>query len=286
MPKKKIRKALFACEHLVRDVYFVSEIWLYQGLFIVFYMSDIQKDSKKDVQEDRAPKNQGVSQSFRALLSNDYHTFIVQKTERLASALYVITGFIPSEEPVRLKLRTCALDLITHTCDANRFAEKGADQFVSRCAEIGSVLETAINAGLVSRMNAELICGEYASLAHFVKSNRSRISDSMRVGREEGPGSLSLKSPMEDGRFSNFGLKSVDKGQTVSQRKGQIDRRSAILNIFRSKDKVSIKDVSTLVNGCSEKTIQRELLGLVKDGVLIKEGARRWTTYRKSSQPA
>lgn len=242
----------------------------------------MQKDHKKDVQEADSIEKTGVIDSFRTFFLNDYHTFIIQKTEKLASALYVITGFIPTEEPVRLKLRSCALDLITHTCDANRFVEKGADQFVSRCAEIGSILETAITAGLVSRMNAELICNEYASLAHFVRNNQSRISDSARIGKGQSPSILSLKSPMENDRFQDYGLKNSSKGHTVPHKKRQVDRRTSILNVFKNKDKISIKDAVSLVVGCSEKTIQRELLSLVQEGVLIKEGARRWTTYRKA----
>jgi hypothetical protein len=244
-------------------------------------MTDIQKDAKKDVREEKNLSSKGVMDNFRPFFLNDYHTFVIQKTEKLASALYVITGFIPSEEPVRLKLRSCALDLITHTCEPNRFAEKGADQFASRCAEIGSILDTAIHAGLVSRMNAELICNEYASLAHFVRSNRSRISDSDGGGNGAGSETLSLKSPMEDSHFRSYGLKESFKGQKVAPKKRQLDRRSSILNVFKNKDRVSIKDVVSSVIGCSEKTVQRELLALVLEGILIKEGARRWTTYKK-----
>ncbi|MEK9176822.1 MAG: hypothetical protein AAB923_00845 [Patescibacteria group bacterium] len=244
-------------------------------------MSDIQKDYKKDVLEVNPQDKKGLTDSFRIFFSNDYHTFIIQKTEKLASALYVMTGFIAVEEPVRLKLRTCALDLITHTCDSNRFQEKGTEQFVSRCAEIGTILETAIKAGLVSRMNAELICNEYASLAHFVRNNQSKISDQSRSGRSGPMTALSLKSPMEDGPFQNYGRERTFKGQKTVTKKRQLDRRTSILNIFKNKDKISIKDAVSLINGCSEKTIQRELIALVRDGVLVKEGARRWTTYRK-----
>ena len=40
-----------------------------------------------------------------------------------------------------------------------------------------------------------------------------------------------------------------------------------------------IKDVSPLIKGCSEKTIQRELLSMVKSGILKKEGEKRWSKY-------
>jgi hypothetical protein len=40
-----------------------------------------------------------------------------------------------------------------------------------------------------------------------------------------------------------------------------------------------VKDVSAVVKDCSEKTLQRELLALVAQGVLKKEGERRWSSY-------
>ena len=42
---------------------------------------------------------------------------------------------------------------------------------------------------------------------------------------------------------------------------------------------MNVKDVLGVVAGVSEKTIQRELLALVDEGILKKEGERRWTLY-------
>lgn len=243
-------------------------------------MSDIIKDSQKDVEEKKAPFL-NISDRFGKFFLNDYHTFLIQKTERLASALYVITGFIHHEEPVRLKLRTCALDLITRTCDPNQLAGAGADQFASRCAEIGTVLETAIHAGLISPMNARLICDEYASLASFVKTNQGNITHSTHIGKQDSMGNLSLKSPLENGRFVREDGAIVYKRQNGTLKKRQSDRRDSILSLFKNRERISIKDAAGSIIGCSEKTIQRELLALVAEGVLAKEGERRWTTYRK-----
>ena len=60
-------------------------------------------------------------------------------------------------------------------------------------------------------------------------------------------------------------------------------RRDAILGVIRKKGKVTIKDVSLTMQEVSEKTIQRELLSLVEEGVLAKEGERRWSRYSLAS---
>ena len=40
-----------------------------------------------------------------------------------------------------------------------------------------------------------------------------------------------------------------------------------------------IKDLTPVIKGCSEKTIQRELATLVDKGIVNKEGERRWSVY-------
>ena len=56
-------------------------------------------------------------------------------------------------------------------------------------------------------------------------------------------------------------------------------RQSIIINILKRKREIMIKDVTPLINGCSEKTIQRELSAMVATGILKKIGEKRWSRY-------
>ena len=56
-------------------------------------------------------------------------------------------------------------------------------------------------------------------------------------------------------------------------------RQGIILDIIKSKKEVMIKDISSHIKDCSEKTIQRELLAMVDAGVLKKLGEKRWSKY-------
>lgn len=49
--------------------------------------------------------------------------------------------------------------------------------------------------------------------------------------------------------------------------------------VKKAKNPVSIKDIARSFDGMSEKTIQRDLVVLVTQGVLKKEGDRRWSRY-------
>lgn len=59
----------------------------------------------------------------------------------------------------------------------------------------------------------------------------------------------------------------------------KLNRRNTILKIIKDKKEVTIKDISMVIENCSEKTIQRELIDLVRDGVLKKVGEKRWSKY-------
>lgn len=59
----------------------------------------------------------------------------------------------------------------------------------------------------------------------------------------------------------------------------RIARRNTILRLIKDKREVTIKDISMVVSEISEKTIQRELLTLVSEGVLKKTGEKRWSRY-------
>ena len=57
------------------------------------------------------------------------------------------------------------------------------------------------------------------------------------------------------------------------------DRRKIILALIKQKPELTVKDISKSIPAVSEKTIQRELLSMVAEGVLEKRGERRWSSY-------
>lgn len=60
---------------------------------------------------------------------------------------------------------------------------------------------------------------------------------------------------------------------------GRSDRRKIILALAKQKPAINVGDVARSIPGVSEKTIQRELLAMVAEGILKKKGERRWSTY-------
>lgn len=61
--------------------------------------------------------------------------------------------------------------------------------------------------------------------------------------------------------------------------KGDPDRKQSILNVIRSHKNASMQDIQKFVTGCSDKTLQRELVNLIASGQIRKIGDKRWATY-------
>jgi hypothetical protein len=57
------------------------------------------------------------------------------------------------------------------------------------------------------------------------------------------------------------------------------DRKTQIISIIKEKGEVTIKDISSLIKDCSEKTIQRELMSLLNERQIKRTGDRRWSRY-------
>lgn len=62
------------------------------------------------------------------------------------------------------------------------------------------------------------------------------------------------------------------------------DRRKIILALIKQKPQLTVKDIAKSIPGVSEKTIQRELLAMVAERVLEKNGERRWSSYSMKGQ--
>jgi DNA-binding transcriptional ArsR family regulator len=144
---------------------------------------------------------------------------------------------------------------------------------------LSSILSIARTGGLLSHMNTELITREAHSLLQEVAGY-----EEPRLFLEDVPtlSSIakrtlsmdSIKTPTVLSRPQRKFVKDTEvKDNNVK------DRRETVLSVIKNKQKASIKDISTLIRGVSEKTIQRELSALIEAGKVKKEGERRWSIY-------
>ena len=101
------------------------------------------------------------------------------------------------------------------------------------------------------------------------------------LDREERPIMSLRSSEHQRDNVVPFGMHGNATGNSMNKTIADIkeERRQEILVVVKKKKNVTIKDITFVVRNVGEKTIQRELAGMVEDGVLKKEGAKRWSTY-------
>jgi hypothetical protein len=260
------------------------------------------------------------------------HSFLRKKAEKLATATYLVTGFLSDSEPLKWQIRECALGVLADVVSvANPPMSEMSHRIKSLSAGIGritSLFEIASAAGFVSGMNLAVLKEEYRSLAEVIENRKignpeggyvfsreffesrepeSNVplmsekemfrADDLHKGhskkdteiisqerKESSPEKPEEKhfAPMSQDSLSDTSVKNIPPKKAEKS-----SRRDTIIGLIKDKGdraEVSIKDVVGHFPDCGEKTIQRELITLVEEGVLKKTGERRWSRYSINTQ--
>ncbi len=148
--------------------------------------------------------------------------------------------------------------------------------------EILSLLRLSATQELLSEGNARILLEEYEGIGHKINLGK-HVSPFIALEELAVPpmrieqSTSKVQALHGERRPSSARLKDIR--QPVGISKGQTARTSEILAFIRKQKQVSIKDIAKVIRGVSEKTIQRELQELIRDGLVRKEGERRWSQY-------
>ncbi len=259
-----------------------------------------------------------------------------RKADKIVAALYMVTDCIEDSEPIKEKLRSLGLDVVS-TSNALVFAPSYDRNFVFTdfemvMHEVTSLVSISASVGIISEMNASILVREI----HLIRTNmrtwvdtglyqtdaRSRsvtLSESMFTEHVENnterdtrdtPKSIptsfdfsrikTQKEELSNGKHGYVSQKDKHHAHAVFDTTKQtrtpatiqkdtdskkfdlalkLTRRNTILKLIKDKHEVTIKDITSIISDCSEKTIQRELLSLVESGVLKRTGEKRWSKY-------
>lgn len=112
-------------------------------------------------------------------IKNDSNTtldFIHKKTEKLVTAIYMLSNFFPHQEPLRWEVRTFCLNLLGNISfvfyGKNSDTEHILKESINSINEIISRFEIAHISGLISTMNFSVLKNELVSLRDSVESIR------------------------------------------------------------------------------------------------------------------
>ena len=90
---------------------------------------------------------------------------------------------------------------------------------------------------------------------------------------------INLEKYKESNTINHVGHNKLSNTLSTSFQLRKHTRKDQILALFVKGVDISIKDISSRIKGCSEKTIQRELNNLVFEGKINRIGEKRWSRY-------
>lgn len=240
--------------------------------------------------------------------------YLSKKAEKIAQAIYILTHAFDVREALRWSLRDASLGLLSRLANVS-FSQLNDKTFLVQevqrlCKELESLLLIGQYSRLITSMNVSYIVREVRLLNDFIIEKYERptassvATNSLTLSEDffavPNPNKVSPqdtkdiysrtqikdRSPLntttlglrlESNNVEDF-RRALEGVVAKPDGKGS-DRRGKIIEIARRLPGFSIKDIAKEVPGVSEKTIQRELLQMVQEGVLKKEGERRWSRY-------
>jgi hypothetical protein len=226
--------------------------------------------------------------------------FICKKTQKLVSAIYMVTNFFSELEPMKWTLRKKSSEFLSLVLEYKNVSKGNQKDFIytlkGGALEIVSFLEISVRGGLVSEMNFSLLKQEFFNL--MVVLEESPITEASSSPHLLSGDFFSIEKSEIPHQFSHgYGSQEISQGASDKtfggsrDRKNTIDksigngevkkssRQNIILSLLKKHKELSIKDISAVIKDCSEKTIQRELISFISLGVVKRTGERRWSMY-------
>jgi hypothetical protein len=216
--------------------------------------------------------------------------FVYKKTEKLASAVYMITNLFSDNEPMKWTLRKKVSDLVSFILTYKDIGQIEVSDFVhttrTKVLELVSLLEVSFVGGLVSPMNFNVLKNEFTNLISTLESesgsHREVSKESISSNFFNIPESSLRPSLTKNTMYKNevSAIKDIMGAPLVTKDEfKRSNRQNIILALIKKKKEVTIKDIAMIIKDCSEKTIQRELISFIEAGVLKRVGERRWSKY-------
>lgn len=244
--------------------------------------------------------------------AEEYLLYIFKKTEKITAGIYLVSGLLKDDEPMKWELRDHGMELMSSSfmASSNVPGDKSVviQSLFTAALETISLLNVARISNLISEMNHSLLVreidqvvgllrdrlAESAENAGYVLSENffktpdlfttgfradGRSSGHQHADANKGHMARSMVNHNVDASLTNTSQnKDSIKGQDGIQVKKNI-RQNTIINVLKNQSNLTIKDFSNVIKDCSEKTIQRELIELVDRGIVKREGERRWSRY-------
>lgn len=244
-------------------------------------------ESDKNQSLDTFNKNQELSSFFE---KDSGFVFVYKKTEKLASAVYMITNLFSDNEPMKWTLRKKVSELVSFIINYKDSKSSNHFDFVHnskvKILEFVSLLEISQKGNLISEMNFSILKQEFVNLINTLETTNLGGTEK-DISKSFFDVSDILHGQNQNRSTSNFEPKRFQAApeikdkivSSVNDGFKRTNRQNIILGLIKKKKEVTIKDIAEVIKDCSEKTIQRELISFMATGIIKRTGERRWSKY-------
>ena len=175
----------------------------------------------------------------------------------LVSAIYRVTERFPTDEILRSRLREQALNILNHAEHAYFGDEEHFNKFVASVRTLVNYWELAEQQNWVDRKNFMILKN---SFFNFLNTFAFQPSPQPVA---KNPAKFSLPSRNES---------KVDSDKFTG-------RQNNILNHIRQNSNSHVAELASMFPDVSQRTIRRDLDGLITAGLIIKKGKTNGTVY-------
>lgn len=254
-------------------------------------MSDQNKQQNK--LEELKGKSSSLNLSELSFLrDNPDLIYLYKKTEKLVSAIYLISNFISDKEPLKWQMRESGLSLLSLSIKSGSVSASQTN-YISAVLVLLSLIEILYVSRLISEMNYNIIKYEFELLIRTAESAEKGSNQrglifpehffEISQGQDSNQGETLTTGMYKGHKTMSDSLsfrKSVETVRPSEQKqKDKTNRQDIIISLLTKGGELSIKDFTSSIKDCSEKTIQRELVSLVYKGQVKKVGEKRWSRY-------
>lgn len=233
----------------------------------------------------------------------DIFGYVTDRIQKLTAALYRVTDLLSDKEPIKWTLRDKALNLYDDLVSVKNTKDKDGllDNSLKNFTQIIASLELVSAGVCVSNLNFEILKREYLFLKNFVEGKKTDIAydsnilselekfgssapawkPSLRAGQTAARKELPEKSPINPVYSAGSEVYIAAGSQEIDPQ----SRKGKVLDFLKNGPAKSVNEIAVIFNGeISEKSIQRDLLDLVKMGKISAIGDKRWRKYEVISQ--
>lgn len=216
--------------------------------------------------------------------NNKLFLALYNKSYRLMAAVFVVLNLIEDSNQIKIRIKELALQAMSLCVELKDFSNQSSAIILSdiekKILELVSLLEIGSISGLISPMNSSILKTEFQSFLDLL----SNFSKEIQVGKGDLIRNVFLKENVAEVEKYHQSIQRTPADEIVIKdnnkgHKRKDVRKEMILGFVKTHPDSSIKDIAPNIRGCSEKTIQRELLELIKIGQVQKKGERRWSRY-------